>query len=141
MPTYRNDTQHKQYIDSNKLRFVAPGNTYETFKIVDNDNLTKISDEPYYNPALRVTKPTGSSDTEIDLMNTTDQLEIINNSSHNSRIYLNSKSNTPAIEVPASGEKKLHRLRGLVNNIVVEFDGDIGTGEYIITELKFWNLW
>lgn len=50
MPTYRNDTNDIIY---DKWQPVQPGETYETTRNLDDTDLTKTSEEPYYPLANR----------------------------------------------------------------------------------------
>lgn len=134
MPTYKNNTSAKQYIDNNKLRFVDPGDTYETFKIVNNDKLTKISDEPYYNPLLEVHKPTGSADYEISLNSDTRKVEVYNSSDYDITVYLNTKSNTPGIVCPSSTVRNIEEIKDVVSDMIFDFGGSISANEVIISE-------
>lgn len=50
MPTYKNETNDVIYDKANPIQ---PGDTYETYTILDGTNLTKTSEEPYYPLANR----------------------------------------------------------------------------------------
>lgn len=142
MPTYKNDSTAARNVvnKSNKLVWVQPGETVETYQLLTADGWTKTSDSPYYNPVLAVHSTitsTGSDDpTTISLQEDCDHVEIWNNSDADITALLNTASNTPGYKIPANTLRTLTGLSGYVNTIVLEFSAAVSSGDVIVHELE-----
>jgi hypothetical protein len=142
MPTYQNDSTAARNVvnTSNKLVWVKPGETVQTYQLLTADGWTKASDSPYYNPVLAVhstISSTGSDDpTTISLEDDCDQVEIWNNSDADITVLLNAAANTPGYEIPANTLRTLTGLFGYVDTIVLEFSAAVSSGEVIVHELE-----
>lgn len=136
MPTYKNNTNKKQFYDGG-LRWVEPGDTVELKRYIDNSNLTKTSDEPYYSQITQVNTPTGSSDMTIDINSNTVNIEIYNRSSHLLYVYKNSKQNKPAIKMNPGLIWNMNNIKDKVKTLIIDPDGSIGDNELVITQYRF----
>jgi hypothetical protein len=123
MPTYRNDTD--EIIVSLGI-YVEPGKTIQSTKILGN-GLTKISDQPYYNPLTKpvhVVTSTGVGDDKtisIDYLNTK-SISIFNSSDKLVNVYINQLENSNAIKSYPSTERVIGVDQN-VEQLVLQFAG------------------
>ena len=130
MPTYLNSTN-----DVIKVKFrsdngldtyieILPGKSHATEKILINDNLTKTSDAPFYNPLqndVHVVTSTGVGDDQTVGINLwTKSISILNQSAALVNVFLCSKSNTPALKSYPYTER-IVEVAGNVNQLILEF--------------------
>lgn len=142
MPTYKNDSIAARNVvnAANKLVWVKPGETVETYQLLTADGWTKTSDSPYYNPVLAVHSTitsTGSDDpTTISLQSGCDCVRFWNNSSANITVFLNAAGNTPGYLIPSNAKDKWTGLSGYVDTLVLQFSAAVSSGDVIVHELE-----
>ena len=103
MPTYRNDTDDILHVSLGLYdRALKPGETIETVYLLDNiKGLTRVSDEPYYNPVDSVYDLSfaGAGDTKtIEIPDPFSTHVIrISDVSVDIEVFFNSEDNTPGL--------------------------------------------
>lgn len=118
MPVYKNNTLERitESVKDNSgtsINFgIDPGETLETVYILNNTNLTKISEEPYFNPlqaATHVVTSTGVGDNKTITINRyTKKISVFNSSSVIVDIYIRSLSNNPPLKSYPSTERLIN---------------------------------
>lgn len=129
MPTYRNDTNRVLFDESTPI---MPGNEYETLRIVENTELTKISDEPYYPLANDEHSISfGSAETKsVDVDLYSGVLRV--NTDVNVTVKANSDSNPYGFTLNANEERDIFNDR----NITTLYLTSGGSGAANVIELK-----
>jgi len=134
MPTYRNDGANTQIVGSIE---VAPGSTIQTIEILNIDDFTKISNEPYYNPVLqRETISFTSAETkEVVVNRPTEELTLVirNIKDCNINVYFESTTNIPPIVILEPGQFFSIDLQRKVSKVVFVSDN------YGSCEVTFWK--
>lgn len=108
MPTYRNESSETVWVldyTNNQVKF-APGEEKETLKILDDANLTKINDEPYYNTLIdenTLTLATSATSASLNIDPSSSYIRIIPITSNillsSIKIFINDWNNIPGITV------------------------------------------
>ena len=129
MPTYKNETNYTIYDGATPI---PPGNTYETIRIVENTDLTFVSEDPYYPLANNEHSISfGAAETQsvdVDLysgvLRVTSDVEVT--------IKPNSDSNPYGYTILAGEERDIFNDR----NITSLYLTSTGSGSATVTELK-----
>lgn len=121
MPTYRN-TSTELIGKPGGITF-SPGEVKEVYKIFDDDiRLLKISDEPYYNPIVKIDDlvfTAANDNKEINIDYTKISVVIIQKiKSTDLKVYVNSISNEPAIPI-GEGESLIIRTLRTVSKLII----------------------
>jgi hypothetical protein len=126
MPTYLNETANTiterfQNQHGSLISFaIKPGERLKTPYVLENANLTKESDSPFYNPleaATHEVTATGAGDQTISIDLYTKAISIFNPESEIILAYINSKSNTPPLYCHGGTERLLscgHNVEQLI---------------------------
>lgn len=116
MPTYLNETENTinekfQNQHGSLINFsIEPGQRLKTPYILENANLTKESDAPFYNPleaATHTVEAEGAGDETVSIDLDTKAISIFNMGENVVLGYINSKSNTPPLFCHPSTERLL----------------------------------
>ena len=141
MPTYRNDSETVySVLDLNdRKQAVQPGESIETFQLLDLSGMTKTDDAPYFNPSGGVHDITSSGvgdDQTITLSSETDEIEIWNESEADITCFLRSTANTPGFKILAASIRNISGLKNYVDVVVLQFSAAVSAGGCFLTELE-----
>ena len=126
MPTYHNTTDTD--LEVNGILF-HHGETRETNKILNHANLTKVSDEPFWNPVLAEYTVTGTDETvQQNVTLTASQIHLVPISGIID-VFINSLLNTPGIRIE---ESTTLENRSKIETLYITF---VGNGELLIQDL------
>lgn len=130
MPTYVNNTsatikEKVRAVNGMDLTLtIEPGKTLQTEYILLDSNLTKTSDAPFFNPlsaaGAEVTSTGPGDDQTVQINRYTNTIAILNQSSAIVNVFLNSKSNTPALKSFPNTERTIE-IGDNVNQVICEF--------------------
>lgn len=129
MPTYKNQTDKVIFDGSTPI---MPGNEYETLRVVEDTDLTFVSEEPYYPLANNEHSVSfGSAETKsVDVDLYSGVLRV--NSDVELTIKANSDSNPYGITLNASKERDIFNDR----NITTLYLTSSGSGSATVVEIK-----
>jgi hypothetical protein len=121
MPTYRNKTG--EVLGKPGSVTFMPGETKAVSRIYDDDiRLVKISDEPFYNPVLKVDNVDFAAENdnkEIEVDYTGVPVVVIQKlRGTDIKVYINSLQNEPALQV-GEGEKLNLRSHRVISKIIL----------------------
>lgn len=121
MPTYRNKTT--EILGKHGVTFL-PGEVKEVSRIYDDDDrLTKISDEPFYNPIIKVDNIefSGENDNkEIEINYAGVPVVVIQKiKGCDIKVFINNINNTPAVPVGEGEKLNLRTFRTISKLILV----------------------
>ena len=132
MPTYRNDSGKNMNV--HELLVLPPDETYETTRILNISGLTKISDDPQYNPTLQSDTVTASGEISID--SDTSTVVVINDSTTAVELFWNNTDNIPSTPIVGNSKYSFDIVDNAVNKIVLEFSGSIDAGDFRVVQMK-----
>ena len=116
---------------------VGPGDTIESYDLVEDSRVTKTNEAPYYNPApssgVHEITNDGTGSETVTLASETDEIEIYNASDAEITVYLRAEANEPGMKVFSNCIRTIYNLKDRVDKVILVFDQ---AGECTLTELK-----
>lgn len=139
MPTYQNTTSKRLDIGD---KIVKPSEIIKTYKYLNVDGLTMISEDPYYNPVILLESVTfvGAETKEVIVPRPEIDLEcVVKDTTVKVTIYLNSITNTPPALILNAGEIGQVSLKGCVGKLIIESEG-AGSCSVILIQNEFVDI-
>jgi hypothetical protein len=141
MPTYRNDTEVAHQIEdlNGEGQIVLPGDSIQTYQMLDIPGITLTNAAPYFNPSEGVhdVTSTGPGDDKTIIFDpSTDEIEIWNESEADITCFLRATANTPGLKILANSIRNISELKGLADRVVLQFTVAVTSGQCYLTELR-----
>jgi hypothetical protein len=142
MPTYKNISQESVsgiFTTEYFHKTVLPQKTVETYRYYDNENLEKLSDEPYFNPVLGLTNlalDDATDSEEIVILEDCKKLEILNTSDNLLYLYLQSIENTPPMIITSGVTFNFEDEFNRFTKIILKASDTISLNTVFISQLS-----
>jgi hypothetical protein len=141
MPTYRNDTEvsYKVKDTDNREQTIQPGDSIQTYQMLDIPGITLTAAAPYFNPSEGVhdVTSTGPGDDKTIIFDpSTKEIEIWNESEADITCFLRATANTPGLKILANSIRNISELEGLADRVVLQFTAVVIFGQCYLTELR-----
>jgi hypothetical protein len=121
MPTYKNETT--ELVATEGIRF-EPGQMHMTTLILTDPRLTKLSDEPFYNPTAAIHPLVSSGvgdDQEVILDPKTREIRVWKVLGATVNVFLNSLDAHSSAKLGEDYETEIRLVRGRVSKVIVQF--------------------
>ena len=134
MPEYRNDTQNPIPVETTDGDIVTLlfGQSAQTYRFYPDSGLTKVSDDPRYNPVTAAEVDITENDQEVTVDGETSTIIAINdNSDVDVSMYWGTKANTPPTTIPKGGTVRIFSgVKGYTDKLILSFsDGSLTSGD------------